>query len=256
MGAAELSQALGYDPDDPATWPGNKAEPEADLVPLSDPRVMRALAHPLRTALLELLSVVDTITATQASEVLGESPATCAFHLRTLGKYGFAEEAGGGRGRERPWTASKKRIRVSATGQTDRQAALAAETLSRFWLEQWLDKARLVFGGSTALPGWDGVTQWTRDGIYLTAEEAGQVMREMRQILDRYADRQHDPALRPPGALPVEWSIFSAPLAELAHLGTEDPKPDQLPGHEARRAAPPASRSATLRAAPQPDPGR
>ena len=35
--------------------------------------------------------------------MLGESPANCAFHLRTLAKYGFVEEAGGGRGRERPW---------------------------------------------------------------------------------------------------------------------------------------------------------
>jgi hypothetical protein len=44
----------------------------------------------------ELLSVTGTITATQASEALGESPANCAFHLRTLGKYGFVREAGGG----------------------------------------------------------------------------------------------------------------------------------------------------------------
>jgi hypothetical protein len=34
--------------------------------------------------------------------MLGESPANCAFHLRTLAKYGFVEEAGDGRGRERP----------------------------------------------------------------------------------------------------------------------------------------------------------
>jgi hypothetical protein len=35
--------------------------------------------------------------------MLGESPASCAFHLRTLAKYGFVEKAGGGRSRERPW---------------------------------------------------------------------------------------------------------------------------------------------------------
>jgi hypothetical protein len=28
------------------------------------------------------------------SEMLGESPANCAFHLRTLAQYGFEEEAG------------------------------------------------------------------------------------------------------------------------------------------------------------------
>ena len=70
---------------------------------LTDPKAIRALAHPVRMALLEALGHAGTLTATQASEMLGESPANCAFHLRTLAKYGFVEEAGGGRGRERPW---------------------------------------------------------------------------------------------------------------------------------------------------------
>ena len=56
---------------------------------LTDPRAMRALAHPVRLALIELLGHVGTLTATQASDLLGESPANCAFHLRTLAKYGY-----------------------------------------------------------------------------------------------------------------------------------------------------------------------
>src|SRR5580692_9859211 len=76
---------------------------EQEPMRITDPTVMRALAHPVRMALIELFGVHDTLTATQASEALGESPANCAFHLRTLAKYGFVEEAGGGRGRERPW---------------------------------------------------------------------------------------------------------------------------------------------------------
>lgn len=63
---------------------------------------MRALAHPVRLALIEILGVTRTLTTAQVSEMLGESPANCAFHLRTLDKYGFVREAGGGRGRERP----------------------------------------------------------------------------------------------------------------------------------------------------------
>jgi Helix-turn-helix domain len=70
------------------------------------PKAIRALAHPVRWALLDALDQAGTLTATQASEMLGESPANCAFHLRTLAKYGYVEEAGGGRGRERPWRPS------------------------------------------------------------------------------------------------------------------------------------------------------
>jgi predicted ArsR family transcriptional regulator len=40
----------------------------------------------VRWALLEALGQAGTLTATQASEMLGESPANCAFHLRTLAK--------------------------------------------------------------------------------------------------------------------------------------------------------------------------
>lgn len=60
---------------------------------------MRALAHPVRSSLLELLIIDGPITATEAGERLGESPTTCSFHLRQLARYGFVEEAGGGPGR-------------------------------------------------------------------------------------------------------------------------------------------------------------
>ena len=95
---------------------------------ITDPTLMRALAHPVRMALIELLGVHQTLTATQASEALGESPANCAFHLRTLAKYGFIEEAGGGRGRERPWRASatSQRIRLRSADLESEQAKVAA----------------------------------------------------------------------------------------------------------------------------------
>jgi len=75
----------------------------AGQLELTDPAVMRALAHPLRWAILENLLHAGTLSATQAGVLLGETPANCAFHLRTLARYGLVEEAGGGKGRERPW---------------------------------------------------------------------------------------------------------------------------------------------------------
>ncbi|HEX3711593.1 MAG TPA: helix-turn-helix domain-containing protein [Trebonia sp.] len=199
---------------EPATRPAS--EPKL----LTDPIVMRALAHPVRTALFELLSAVDTLTATQASEILGESPANCAFHLRTLAKYGFAEEAGGGRGRERPWKAANQNIAISTT-QDDRQAAIAAGTLSRLWLEQWIERAREVYGSGTTLPGWEHSSGWSRNVAFLTPEETRDLARQIQALIRQYEPRKTDPALRPPGALPVEWSVFEAPRAELADLAEE-----------------------------------
>jgi len=183
---------------------------------LTDPKAMRALAHPVRMALLELLAVTGTITATQASEALGESPANCAFHLRTLGKYGFVREAGGGRGRERPWTTTRRTLRISPAEQTDAQAALAADALSLAWFEHWVERKRRMYGTNAQLPGWEHASNMTHRALFLTAAETEQLNREMHEIIDRYADRQRDPSLRPVGALPVDVAIFTSPLPEFA----------------------------------------
>jgi DNA-binding transcriptional ArsR family regulator len=199
-------------PAEPASRPGL---PVSESAPITDAIAMRALAHPVRLALVELLGVVDTVTATQASELLGESPANCAFHLRTLAKYGFVEEAGGGRGRERPWKEARRHITIS-TEQDDPRAATAADALSQLWFEHWVERARRVFGASSFLPGWENATGWSRNGVFLTAAEASDLRGQMRRLLEPYEGRKSDPALRPPGALPVEWTVFAAPVPELA----------------------------------------
>ena len=200
---------------------GREAPADDEPVVLTDAKAMRALAHPLRMAILELFAVRETLTATQASEALGESPANCAFHLRTLAKYGFVREAGGGRGRERPWTLVNRTMTLT-TNQPDPQTALAAGELGRVWLERWIDRARKLYSSSDRVPGWDEASGWSDSHVFLTADESTELRGEMRRMLKRYEDRLTNPALRPAGALPVEWTIFTAPLPELA-------EPDSAP---------------------------
>jgi predicted transcriptional regulator len=51
---------------------------------LTDPRALRALAHPIRMSLVGMLRVHGPLTATKAADLLGESSASCSFHLRQL----------------------------------------------------------------------------------------------------------------------------------------------------------------------------
>lgn len=205
---------------EPPRPPAGNTPGPAKAHDLTDAKGMRALAHPLRVRMLELFGYHETLTATQASELLGESPANCAFHLRTLAKYGFVEEAGGGRGRERPWKAADLRISVSSE-QADPQAALAASSLNRLWFEQWVERARQMFGAPVTLPGWQDVTGWSRSAMFLTPEETSELSEQVDALIRRYEPRRADPSLRPPGALPVEWSVFTAPITELAGLTEE-----------------------------------
>jgi Helix-turn-helix domain len=183
---------------------------------LTDPKAIRALAHPLRVALLELFGVHSTLTATQASEILGESPANCAFHLRTLAKYGFVEEAGGGRGRERPWRAVNTSIALSQDKLEDEQARVAADALSGVWLDSWLGRIRKVVGSRRWPAEWEESSGSMQSLVFLSPDEAVALREEFRVLVDRYMPRRDDPSQRPAGAVPVEISTFYFPREDLA----------------------------------------
>jgi DNA-binding transcriptional ArsR family regulator len=189
-----------------------------DTRKLTDARAMRALAHPVRLALLEALAHAGTLTATQASELVGESPANCAFHLRTLAKYGYVVEAGGGKGRERPWRRAHAALHIT-TEQEDPGAALAAEELGQFWVDRILERARSVLSRRHTWP-----EEWRHTGLlgeselvaYLTPDEAREFGAEMEQLYRRFEERVDHPERRPDGALPIEILLFKYPLMHLA----------------------------------------
>jgi predicted transcriptional regulator len=192
---------------------------------LTDPKMMRALAHPLRVALIEALGMADgqTLTATQASELLGESPANCAFHLRTLAKYGFVEEAGGGPGRVRPWRLRHSGIEIVPPWQ-DTESRLAVEAAASVWIGRWLDRARDRVMRAVRHPAqWQKATIASQKGLYLTAHEAAELDQTMHQHFRAYQERWDNPALRPEGSLPYEVLIFGYPL-------TDPPAPSPAPG--------------------------
>jgi predicted transcriptional regulator len=193
----------------------NMSSEERPKLRISDPKMVRAIAHPVRMALLEAMEQGDlrTITATQASELLGESPANCAFHLRTLAKYGFMEEAGGGRGRERPWRLTFRGFEIVPPWQ-DSESRVALEAAASVWLDRWLDRAKIRIRQVLGFPPeWQEAAIASQRVLYLTAAEAAQLAADMHELWDRFADRRDDPAKRPPGSLPFELLAFGYPVA-------------------------------------------
>jgi predicted transcriptional regulator len=202
------------------------AEPSRTDLPhleVRDPKMMRALAHPLRMALIEAIGQAGTrtLTATEASELLGESPANCAFHLRTLAKYGFVEEAGGGRGRERPWRLKYSGLEIAPPWQ-DAETRLAVHAVTSIWIDRWLARARdrlmRVVGYP---PAWQEGTLATQTDLYLTAQEAKDLGAAMHELIEPYQARRDDPSLRPPGGVHYEVMLFGYPLDEPAAPGPE-----------------------------------
>ncbi|MGI5491863.1 ArsR/SmtB family transcription factor [Microtetraspora malaysiensis] len=76
---------------------------------VTDVRVLRALAHPARLAILSRLQTEGPATATECAEVAGLSPSACSYHLRQLAKHGLVADAPPrGDGRERVWRALQR----------------------------------------------------------------------------------------------------------------------------------------------------
>src|SRR5690349_12979950 len=107
---------------------------------LDDPKAMRALAHPVRLALLEVLADEGQLTATEAGERIGESPANASFHLRQLAKYGFVEEAEKA-DRKRPWKLKQLGLRFTDVHE-DPETAGAARALDRMFRDRSLARAQ------------------------------------------------------------------------------------------------------------------
>src|ERR1700691_1780575 len=108
---------------------------------LTDPRALRAYAHPVRLKLVGLLRTEGPLTATRAGELLGESSGTCSFHLRQLARYGLVEEAGGGSGREKPWRGTTTPTSWDEQQETP-EAAAAASMLTEAVAELYFAELR------------------------------------------------------------------------------------------------------------------
>ncbi|MET0811856.1 MAG: helix-turn-helix domain-containing protein, partial [Microbacterium sp.] len=177
------------------------------------------LAHPLRLRLFDLLTERDELTATECAEAVGESVASCSFHLRTLEKYGFIERAPG-RGREKPWRAKSRSWDMRPDPELPGSLAALSE-LATLGLDAEWQRARTFFleiEGET--DDWVQASTFTRSTFWATAEELADLSRDLQRITERFAGRSADPSLRPPGARfsrmmavanPEPWS---SPLAE------------------------------------------
>jgi predicted ArsR family transcriptional regulator len=179
---------------------------------LTDPKALRALAHPIRLKLLGQLRIRGQLTATQAGELLGESSASCSFHLRQLAKYGLVEETGGGQGRERPWRATAMFTSFPDYAE-DPKVDAAADMLRSVITDHYFSDLMRWFAAKPDEPEeWQQAAEFGDTLVYLSASELAELTKRSRELLDPYLDRQAEPELRPPGARLVTYLHIAHPL--------------------------------------------
>ncbi|HWD79200.1 MAG TPA: helix-turn-helix domain-containing protein [Kribbella sp.] len=180
---------------------------------LSDPRELNALAHPVRMAIVEILSLSGPLTATELAERLDETPANCSWHLRKLAQHGFVVEADGGKGRQRPWKVPGLGFRWddehgSASGEERR----AAQALSDVMMSRATDRLRESQQRMPDEPEeWRAAQASTEMVAWLTADELKEMNEAIVAVLDRHIERLTDPAQRPAGARLCEFVAWGVP---------------------------------------------
>ena len=186
------------------------------------PRGMRALAHPVRLAILSRLQVDGPSTATALAPQVGATPSVTSWHLRHLAEHGLVKDAAvDSDGRQRWWEAVGRGFRFTPT--KDDAGRDAATLLSRVMFEQAED-----------LPG-----RWARDveplleddwrqsaglsntTFVVTVQELADVEAAIEQLLAPFVLRKADrePV---PGGRNVRMLRYLLPEADLPESGLSE----------------------------------
>jgi hypothetical protein len=192
-----------------------------DPLRIEDASAMRALAHPLKWTLMDVLLTEGTATSTRCAELTGESQASCSFHLRQLARYGLVEEAPSTSKKERPWrltTVEQSWSRV----QPDDERTEAVRELERVFVQH--EFATLMRWVRTAAAYGD---EWQRASMragaiaWLTADELAGLRDLIEELMLTFRDRVTDPATRPAGSRLVRLFSAGYPLPEAGRASSE-----------------------------------
>jgi DNA-binding transcriptional ArsR family regulator len=187
---------------------------------ISDPKAIRALAHPLRLDLLALLAAGGLATAAHCGRILGASQASCSFHLRQLAKYGFVEDAGAGPDRrERRWRVPDPRLTVQIAEGSDTAVRRQIERLVvEREMQAILDYSERQDGAS---PAWQHKAGIVTAMAVMSPEDAADVKEKWIALLAPFAAHASGRQLQP-GQQPVRYFMAATPLPDPDSADSED----------------------------------
>lgn len=177
---------------------------------------LKALAHPLRVKIFDVLSTYGSFTASGLAERLGESSGATSYHLRQLEKHGFVREvADRGVGRERWWERTPGGITLGAAEASKTSAGReASQLIVREWTsnrERALSKF-LECGIDELDPSWVEASVVSLTNVFVTVEELGEFNQRFMDMVAEFADLHRNQ--RTPGSRPVQIQYHGFPVID------------------------------------------
>ncbi|MFD6445420.1 ArsR/SmtB family transcription factor [Promicromonospora sp. NPDC060204] len=191
------------------------AGPPAEL----GPAALRALSHPLRIRILDLLPSHGPLTASKLGEIVGESSGSTSYHLRQLAKHGLVREVEGkGTARERWWERTPGGFSISSAGKDSPAARQTAEAVNIEFLRLRHERVMaFVRAGQGAdeetLEKWLGTTTFFSANKWATPEQ----METIVQAWDRFSAEHIEPLSgqeEGPGMIPFEVHFDAFPTID------------------------------------------
>lgn len=153
-----------------------------------DAGALRALSHPLRVRIFDILAQEGPQTASTLAEILGESSGATSYHLRALARHDLIREVEGQRaGRERWWERpaggivyDSRAVQGSPAGEAALQVAVAEihrrrhEELMEFFSGR-IDKEPTE---------WVDASASMTSGISMTPEQTTDLIRRIEAIIE------------------------------------------------------------------------
>lgn len=176
---------------------------------------LKALAHPIRIALLESLTRYGAQTACGVADRLGESSGSTSYHLRQLARHGFVREVEGrGTARERWWERVPEAIQTTSEMAKSPATRDATRMLAKTVTGGQSRAVNSFIDHSDALPGgWAETSILMGATLHLTLEEAQELSRQASEHLDKLLSpyRGRDAV---DGTRPVEVHLNYFPLID------------------------------------------
>lgn len=192
-----------------------------------DAGALKALAHPLRVKIYDLLSERGPQTASTLAALIGETSGATSYHLRALAKQDLIREAPGrGTARERWWERPKGRINLPGPDDTNSPASRSAAQIVTAEFFRLRHERLMEYINR---PSADQPSEWKDAGVVitsrldLTAEQMSEVKDELSAVIDaaiqRYRGQEGAPGTR---NVSLRAEIFDLPVGDDRGQGPQE----------------------------------
>ncbi|CAN5497232.1 helix-turn-helix domain-containing protein [soil metagenome] len=164
---------------------------------VTDARALRAIAHPLRLAILNHLMAFGTQTASECAGAVSSTASNCSYHLRSLARYGLVESLPSSDGRERPWRSAATGFEFRALDEADPAATAVERLITEAQIDDGARLQKKALALQPQIPGeWRDAASANSYALRMTAAELRALGEKLDALIRPYIGltRENAPA--------------------------------------------------------------